>query len=116
METGTTERLEHPRERDRAIEMISKIVGFNYSKAKDVVDKYHVRSIDDLKNVELTEEQKIGKNCYTVSVTIEGVKYLKEFEQKIPRGEIEKFEQIIKATAKEVNKDISVEMCGEYRR
>jgi DNA polymerase/3'-5' exonuclease PolX len=61
LETGTTERLQHPEERDRIIEKISKIVGFNYSKARDLVDKYHVHTMDDLQKVELTKEQKIGK-------------------------------------------------------
>lgn len=104
LQTGTTERLKHPEERDKAIEMISKIVGFNYSKAREVVDKYHVRTIDDLKKIELTNKQKIG------------LKYLKDFEQKIPRSEVKKFEKFIKEAASEVDDKITVDMCGEFRR
>ena len=47
---------------------------------------------------------------------IMGIKYFYDISQKIPRDEIQKAEHFLKASAKHLNPDIIVTLCGSYRR
>ena len=45
-----------------------------------------------------------------------GVKYFHDMSQKIPRYEVQKAERILISTAQHMNKDITLTLCGSYRR
>lgn len=45
-----------------------------------------------------------------------GVKYFHDMSQKIPREEVQRAERILTASAKHMNKDIILNLCGSYRR
>ena len=45
-----------------------------------------------------------------------GVKYFHDMSQKIPREEVQKAERILISTAQHMNKDITLTLCGSYRR
>ncbi|CAG2179466.1 unnamed protein product, partial [Oppiella nova] len=65
-----------------------------------------IDTIEKLKTVAhtLTDHQKIG------------LKYVDEFEQKIPRNEIQKIETILVDIAHEFNANLLLTICGSYRR
>ncbi|CAG2105974.1 unnamed protein product [Medioppia subpectinata] len=64
----------------------------------DTIDR--LRTIADT----LTDHQKIG------------LKYVDEFERKIPREEIQKIETLLTAKMNEFNKNLLLTICGSYRR
>ena len=45
-----------------------------------------------------------------------GVKYFYDITQKIPREEVQKAEKILKASAKHMNSELIITLCGSYRR
>ena len=61
--------------------------------------------MDDLRNrAHLTRQQKIG------------LKYYNDFQQRIPRDEVEKIEKVVKDETLKINNDLIVQTCGSYRR
>lgn len=47
---------------------------------------------------------------------IMGVKYFYDISQKIPRDEVQRAEKILKNSAKHMNPDLQITLCGSYRR
>ncbi len=45
-----------------------------------------------------------------------GLQYLEEFEQRIPREEMDKLETVVTEAAKELDQKYIVTVCGSYRR
>lgn len=96
-------------EKLQAVQLISKVSGIGPSAgiidillyilnlsiflAHELVYHKGVRTIEDLKKIELTHHQKIGiKNfLYFISFLI-GLKYFYEFEKRIPREEMQKLD------------------------
>jgi DNA polymerase/3'-5' exonuclease PolX len=66
----------------------------------------NIMSIEDLKTkkVALSHPQQIG------------LKYHKEFSQKIPRGEMDLIKNEVENSIKKVDKNILMQVCGSYRR
>jgi hypothetical protein len=57
-----------------------------------------------LKGANLNRQQQIG------------LKYFQEFEQRIPRKEVEEIEAVVKHNAKLIDSNLKVVTCGSYRR
>jgi len=94
-----------------ALREFSRITGVGPSKANKWINDDKLYSIEDLKKA-------INNNKITLTHHIEiGLKYLNDFEQKIPRINIELFEILLKKTIKSFkDNDIMFEICGSYRR
>jgi NAD-dependent DNA ligase len=102
--TGTLKILE--RERNNPVNILTDIYGVGPKKAKDLVDK-GITSIEDLrKNQQLLNDiQKIG------------LKYYEDVIKRIPRTEIQDYENIFNNEFKKVaTNDSHFEIVGSYRR
>jgi|TARA_B110000858_G_scaffold161378_1_gene185944 DNA polymerase beta len=94
-----------------ALHDFCRITGVGPSKANKWINDDKLYSIDDLKNAIANDKIKV-----THHIEI-GLKYLNDFEQKIPRPKIELFEILLKKTIKSFkDKNIMFEICGSYRR
>jgi DNA polymerase/3'-5' exonuclease PolX len=68
-------------------------------------------------NILNTKLNKETKYLYKLnSHQLLGVKYFHDMSQKIPREEVQRAERILTASAKHMNKDIILNLCGSYRR
>ncbi|XP_063244396.1 DNA polymerase beta-like isoform X2 [Bacillus rossius redtenbacheri] len=107
LQTGKLQKLEKIREDDtsKAINLLTRVSGIGPAKAKELVDS-GIKSIEDL------EKHKDKLNHHQLI----GLKYLTDFELRIPRDEIEKIEKIIKEEVKALDPDYLVTICGSYRR
>lgn len=107
IQTGKLQKLEKIRANDdnKAIAELTKVSGIGPAAAKKFVNE-GIRTIEDLRQNEdkLNRHQKIG------------LKYLEEFQQSIPRSEMEKMEKKIKKEIKQVDEKYVVTLCGSYRR
>lgn len=87
-----------------------KIHGIGIAKAKELVDVYKLKTIDDLKQLILTndkilnEQQKIG------------LKYFYDLEYKIPRNEMKRHLTYINKQIKQIYPKTIVKIVGSYRR
>lgn len=108
VKTGTLELLE--REKNNPINIIADIYGIGPKKAKELVVTHGIKTIDELRerqNELLNDKQKIG------------LKYYEDILKRIPRNEIEQFENIFKKTIIDISKTDStakLEVVGSYRR
>ncbi|RUS17040.1 DNA polymerase beta-like protein [Endogone sp. FLAS-F59071] len=107
LETGSVEQLllsKSNQEEADLINLFQRISGIGPVKAKSFVDKGY-KSLEDLaKEPQLTHHQRIG------------LKYIKEFEEKIPRDELERLLDIVKKATHEIDPRYIVEACGSFRR
>ena len=107
VQTGTLRVLE--REKTNPINILGDIYGVGPKKAQELVNA-GIKNIDELRarqNELLNDVQKIG------------LKYYEEIQERIPRSEIEEFEEIFKNIFEKVAKDspdAKFEIVGSYRR
>lgn len=94
---------------DAVMEELMEVVGIGKSIAQDLIKKYKVKSLEDLKKrfksgeIELNEKVQIG------------LKYAGKFEGKIPRKQIDDMYEYLESTLKRFP-DLTVTICGSYRR
>jgi len=107
IDTGKLEKLDKIRKDDSAvsINLLTRVAGIGPAKARELYD-VGIKNIDNLKeNMDkLSSAQKIG------------LKYFDEFEMRIPRKEIKKFELKIRKIVTSVDSDFLLTICGSYRR
>jgi len=100
-----------------AILMISKLpIPPGYTKQQwEILHEDKHRSIQmNIINTKLNNETKY---LYKLnSHQLLGVKYFHDMSQKIPREEVQRAERILTASAKHMNKDLILTLCGSYRR
>ena len=105
-ETGTLQLLE--REKDKPEYMLSNIYGIGPIKAKELVEKNGIKSIEELRERQdelLNAVQKIG------------LKYYEDIEERIPRSEIDEYNNMFSSIFDKVKEDDSAyEIVGSYRR
>jgi DNA polymerase beta len=108
IETGKLKQAEEYNNNKNAqvINELMRIHAIGPSKAKELVEKHGIKSIQDLREHLdlLNDKQKMG------------LKYLEEFELRIPRKEMEKHDIFIHESIKNINPDLIVEIVGSYRR
>lgn len=90
----------------KIMDELLKVYGIGPSKAKELVEKNDVKSVEDLKSHPelLNDKQKIG------------LKYWEDFEKRIPRKEMEKHDEYLMSIIKEVDPKIVATVTGSYRR
>lgn len=102
---------------ENAILMISKLpIPPGYTKQQwEILHEDKHRSIQ--MNILNTKLNKETKYLYKLnSHQLLGVKYFHDMSQKIPREEVQRAERILTASAKHMNKDLILTLCGSYRR
>ena len=93
-----------------SIQQLQDIVGIGPAVAKKLVIDYKIRSIKDL-----IQAHKDGKIELNEKILV-GLKYFEKLEFKIPRNETELIYKLLQETAKKIDKDLEVTICGSYRR
>ena len=89
---------------------LMKIHGIGIVKAKELINEFHIRSINDLQEALktkpdlLNDKQKIG------------LTYFLDTQQKIPREEMDKHSKKIHKLLKDIDPDIEIKIVGSYRR
>ena len=105
IDTGKLERLDKEHELSKVVDELTRIHGIGPAKAKDLFES-GIKTIEDIRKDTsiLNKSQLIG------------LKYLEEFETRIPRVEMEKHETYINAIFKKINSKLHVTIVGSYRR
>jgi len=105
-ETGTLELLE--REKNKPEYMLTNVYGIGPIKAKELVEKFGIKSIQELRERQeevLNVVQKIG------------LKYYEDIQERIPRSEIDEYNETFSSIFDKVKEDDSAyEIVGSYRR
>lgn len=105
--TGKLRKLEKIRQDDTStsINFLTRVTGIGPAAARKLFDE-GIRTLEDLKKNEtkLNHHQKIG------------LKYFEEFEQRIPRDEMEKMQDIVWKAVKKIDRRYIATVCGSYRR
>jgi DNA polymerase beta len=93
-------------EKKTAIKFLQSIHGIGPVKAKELYAKYHITNLTELKKHKdvLDEQQLIG------------LKYHKEFKQKIPREEMRQIIALLEYCRDKVDEELIITVCGSYRR
>jgi DNA polymerase/3'-5' exonuclease PolX len=92
------------------IEDLTKIVGIGRKTAMDLINTYHIISVDDLINKYNDNKIKLSKQI------ILGIKYYNTYKQQIPRREMTSVLNFLKKEIAKVNSKIILTVCGSYRR
>ncbi len=112
IKTGEIEQVKTISEDSQIIETLSNIYGVGPSKANDLLSKYKIKSIDDLKQ-KLEKDETILNDKQKI-----GLKYYDDLLKRIPRKEMEKHDIFITDFIKglDKNNDLIYEVVGSYRR
>jgi DNA polymerase/3'-5' exonuclease PolX len=92
------------------IEELQKIHGIGHTKAYELVTKFNIKSIAELKKS--YNDGIIELN----NVILTGLKYHDIYQEKIPRSEIDKIYEYLINKAKILDPDLKITICGSYRR
>lgn len=108
IETGKLDRLKDYNADGHAkiVDDLLRVHGIGPSKANELVKEHGIKGVEDLENHKelLNEKQLIG------------LKYYKDFELRIPRAEMVKHENFLKAVIEAIDPKLVVEVVGSYRR
>lgn len=97
-------------EKNKIIEELCNIIGIGRIIATELVNKYNIVSLDDLK------KRVKNKSINVNDKIILGLKYAGKFEIKIPRKIITKIYDSIYKNVQKYNSNLSINICGSYRR
>lgn len=107
LETGQLKKLDTIRSDDTtaAVNSLTRVAGIGPAKARELYNQ-GITTIDMLKKHpdKLTKAQNIG------------LRYVDDFEKRIPRAEIKQLEHKIRKRAKHLDKKYIITVCGSYRR
>jgi DNA polymerase/3'-5' exonuclease PolX len=97
----------------RVIKELTKIHGIGPVKAQKLIADHQISSLQDLIEKYQAGSIPLGKNQLTHAQVI-GIKYAHDLETKIPRAEMDQFQQILLEVTKSI--ELQMEICGSYRR
>lgn len=94
---------------DQNLDIIAELMtihGIGPSKAKSLIEDHNIRSIEDLSNKPevLNDKQKIG------------LKYVKDFQLRIPRKEMNAHCELLEQTIHSIDNNFEFQITGSYRR
>lgn len=99
------------RMRKDPLNLFTKIYGIGPSKAKQLIEKNEIETIENLKN-KMTSNPSLLNNVQKI-----GLKYYDDLLERIPRSEIEVFQEELRLEFCKMNKPTaSFEIVGSYRR
>lgn len=92
------------------INELSQVINIGSKVAKQLIEKYDIKSVEELK-------EKVDTNIIEVNDKIKmGLKYHGIFQVKIPRKEIDKYDEYLQNLIKEVDENLILTIAGSYRR
>lgn len=97
-------------EKNKVVDELVEVVGIGKSIATELIDKYGITSLQDLK---------VRVKAKTIDVNDKiklGLKYAGKFETKIPRKIITRIHDLVYDVAKTSNPNLIITICGSYRR
>ncbi|CAF0782280.1 unnamed protein product [Brachionus calyciflorus] len=107
LKTGKVSKLMEARKNDKSkiLKELTRVAGVGPSHAQKLLSE-GIKSLEDLKSHQnlLTHQQIIG------------LKYVDDFEQRIPRSEMAEIEKFLFEKIKKIDKDYTITLCGSYRR
>ena len=93
-------------ERLTALTQLERVHGIGPVFAKKLYDEHGVRTLSDL----------LGRQELLNEKQVVGLKYVKDFETKIPRQEMQDMERLLTVVAAHVSPKLMLTICGSYRR
>ena len=108
LQSGTLQKLDKIKKDDTslAITELTRVSGIGPASARKLVTEHKIMNINDLrKNTSLLNHHQQT-----------GLKYLEEFEERIPRDEMDNWKKLIFKGIEEVDRAFRMEICGSYRR
>jgi len=97
-------------QKTNVINQLVSVIGIGKSIASDLINKYGITSLEDLKirvkakTIEVNDKIKLG------------LKYSGKFETKIPRKIITRIYDLIYDIGRTINSNLIINICGSYRR
>lgn len=115
LKTGTLKEISEMKKKykkyekmESIINELTEVVGIGNSKAIELIEKYNVKSLKDLK-----QKFKEGKIELNEKIQL-GLKYVGKFKGEIPRKEVDDIADLIEKTL--LDNKLTVTFCGSYRR
>ena len=112
LETGTIEEADHALQNPKvmAVMELTKIYGIGPKKAIELYDKYQIENIDKLRLVYSQDKSIIN------SKQVMGMDHYEDLESRIPRKEMDAYNQYLLKVCKELSPNIVMSINGSYRR
>jgi DNA polymerase/3'-5' exonuclease PolX len=101
---------ESDRKYSEYIEELELVHGIGHQKAYELVTKYNIKTVDELKKA--YNDDLIELN----NVILTGLKYHGIYQEQIPRDEITLINNYLNGILKNIDKNLSITICGSYRR
>lgn len=109
LQTGKLKELEGIVSEDEAINTITSISGIGPVKAKKLVNN-GIKTIESLRKAIEKDNELLTHH------SLIGLKWYEDIQQKIPREEIEEFEQMLTKEIEKIDVNLKFVICGSYRR
>lgn len=93
-----------------SINQLKEVYGIGDKNAYELVTKYKIHSVDELKKAHVDGKVSLNNNV------IVGLKYFDTYKQKIPRKDMIKFDKYLQKMARKTDPKLEVIICGSYRR
>lgn len=106
LETGELKQLEKINAEVKIINELMQVHGIGPSKAKELVETHNIKSLEELNN---------HKNLLNDTQLI-GLKYVKDFQERIPRVEMTKHDNYLHDIINKINPKLNIVIVGSYRR
>ena len=113
LKTGTLSEIkisETERKFSKSIEDLEQIHGIGHKTAYDLVNKYNIRSIEDLEKAYNDGILELNDQILT------GLKYNGVYQKNIPRSEVTEIKEYLEKEVKTIHKKLTITICGSYRR
>lgn len=92
------------------IEDLKEVYGIGESKASELVNKYKIKTVDELRDAYIAGNLKLNSNV------VMGLKYHGIYKQQIPRAEMKKMDKYLHNMVLQINSKLELRICGSYRR
>jgi len=103
-------RVQKTKKRTKIINDLMNIIGIGKVMAMTLVDKYKIKSVNELKELAKTNHKIINDKIKL------GLKYLGKFEGNIPKKDIDNIYDYLQNITHKFNKNMFITICGSYRR
>jgi len=113
LKTGKLSEIHITEDIDKYLNIISSledIIGIGRKTAYELFKTHNITSIEDLQNKYNAGIIKLPDNI------VKGLKYYGKIEERIPRIEIDKLNEILRTTVLKIDKKLYGVICGSYRR
>lgn len=111
IETGTLKELiDDNDDQINAIEQLSRVTGIGDVKAKRLYEEFGISTINELRDA--VDSGKLELTHHSII----GLKYLEQFEERIPAKEVETANKLLQKVVHSVDSALILTICGSYRR